>query len=188
MAHSILITGGSGYLGGTLLARLRRDELPAHKAIYALVRTKEQEDAVKQYGVEPIHIDLEDETAVRATLLEKQITIVFFLIDAFKHERQITLIKALAEVKRSTGKEVHFLHTTGAKIFSGHAGMPTDRLYADNDADVYQLQKAAKAPIVKPMDVSVPHGLACSQDAKMSTPRWPEEQTTSLLRLQRSMV
>ena len=61
MLHSILLTGVSGYLGGTLLARLHRKELPAHKAIYALVRTKEQYDAVRQYGVEPIYIDLDDD-------------------------------------------------------------------------------------------------------------------------------
>lgn len=155
MSHSVLITGGSGYLGGTLLARLNKDELPAYKAIYALVRTPEQAEAVRQYGVEPLHLNLDDEAAVKQTLLDKQITIVFFLIDALQHKRQLILISALAAVEDKTGSDVHFLHTSGAKIFSEHAGMPTDRTIYDSDADLYDLQKAAKAPIVKPMDVGV---------------------------------
>ena len=154
MSHSVLITGGSGYLGGTFLARLDRNQLPEHKAIYALVRTKAQDEAVRQYGVEPLHLDLEDETAVRETLLDRGITIVFFLIDALKHDRQLTLIKALAHVKVKTGSDVHFLHTSGAKIFSEHAGMPTDRTITDDDPDLYYLQKDSKAPVMKAMDAA----------------------------------
>jgi hypothetical protein len=59
---------------------------------------------------------------------------------------QIPLIKALAEVKKQTGREVHFLHTSGAKMFSEHAGMPTDRSLPDTDPGLYNLQKSAKAP------------------------------------------
>jgi nucleoside-diphosphate-sugar epimerase len=153
MSHSILLTGGSGYLGGTLLARLKRDELPKHKAIYALVRSTEQADAVKQYGVEPLHLDLDNQENLSKKLVELEITVVFFLIDAFNHGRQLKLIKALAQVKSKVESEVHFLHTTGAKIFSEHAGMPVDRTFSDNDPDLYNLQKTAKAPIIKAMDV-----------------------------------
>jgi hypothetical protein len=47
MSHSVLITSGSGILGGTLLARLQLNNLPKHKAIFVLVRTEAQAVAVR---------------------------------------------------------------------------------------------------------------------------------------------
>jgi uncharacterized protein YbjT (DUF2867 family) len=154
MLHSVLITGASGYLGGTLLARLRLDELPPHKDIYALVRSKEQEDAVKSYGVLPLYLDLDDEAAVIKGITDAKITIIFFLIDAVRRDRQLRLIRALSETKKQTGLDVHFLHTTGAKIFGEHAGHPTDRPISDADPGLFNIQKTSRAPQLKVMDVS----------------------------------
>lgn len=51
MSHNILITGASGYLGGTILARWERAKLPPYQTLYALVRTKEQGEAVKNMAL-----------------------------------------------------------------------------------------------------------------------------------------
>jgi nucleoside-diphosphate-sugar epimerase len=110
MSHNILITGGSGYLGGTLLARLGGANLPAYGRIYALVRTDEQAQAVKQYGVEPLYLDLKDEAAIHDAIVGNSITVVFYLIDAMNSGVQVNIIKALGDVRKSTGQEVHFLH------------------------------------------------------------------------------
>jgi hypothetical protein len=146
MSHSILITGASGYLGGSLLAELGRTNLPPHRTLYALVRTEGQAEQVKRYGAEPIRLDFADENAVIKTIVDAKISIVFFLIDALNSTQQVPLIKALGEIKKKTGQDVHFLHTSGAKIFSEHAGLSTDREISDADPRLFDMQKRTKPP------------------------------------------
>ncbi|KIW58473.1 hypothetical protein PV05_02985 [Exophiala xenobiotica] len=147
MSHRILLTGASGYLGGTLLARWKTANLPPHEKLYALVRTDDQGKAVKSYGAEPLSFDVKDEASTREAIVENKINVVFFLIDAMNSDSQVLLIKALAEVKKLTGLEVHFLHTSGAKIFSSHAGAPTDRPLFDDEPGLYEIQKSQRSEI-----------------------------------------
>ncbi|PWY64046.1 hypothetical protein BO70DRAFT_433673 [Aspergillus heteromorphus CBS 117.55] len=112
---------------------------------YALVRSAEQADAVKKYGAEPIFLGLNDHSGVAEAIIQAEITIIYYLIDAYSAKHQPALIKALGDVKKKTGKDVHFLHTAGAKEFSSHAGMPTHSPLLDTDPQLYELQKTAKA-------------------------------------------
>ena len=147
MSRNILITGGSGYIGGSLLAELQNiTDLPSHGAIYALVRSKEQAEKVESYyNATPLTLDLEDQSAITATLLEKQISVVFFLINAFNADSQVKFIEALASVKDRHGIQTHFLHTTGAKLFSSFTGHPTDRVLSDAEEGLYGIQEAARS-------------------------------------------
>ncbi|KAK1449970.1 hypothetical protein CMEL01_07306 [Colletotrichum melonis] len=146
-SHNILITGTSGYLGGTLLARWTSASLTGYDKLFALVRTGAQREQVKQYGAEPLTFSPRDEQAVRNVVIQNRITIVFYLIDAFESVGQENFIKALGEVKSQTGLDVHLLHTSGAKIFSGLAGAPTDSPLLDTDPRLYEIQKAQEPPI-----------------------------------------
>jgi nucleoside-diphosphate-sugar epimerase len=146
MSHSILITGASGYLGGSLLAQLSLTKLPPHKALYALIRSDQQAEQVKRYGAEPFNLDLEDESAVIKSIVDAKISIIFFLVDAVNSTFQLPLIKALGKLKKQNVQDVHFLHTSGAKMFSEHAGLPTDRELRDDDQGLFELQKTTKAP------------------------------------------
>ncbi|KAL4791339.1 hypothetical protein BDV19DRAFT_311516 [Aspergillus venezuelensis] len=146
MSHNILITGASGYLGGTLLAQFKDVNLPDYNKLYALVRSSAQAEAVRQCGAEPLILDLKNPEEVKRGIIEKEITVIFFLIDAFGSSAQKVMIDALSQVKKETGKEVHFLHTTGAKAFSSHVGMSTTTAISDSDPKLYEIQKSTIAP------------------------------------------
>lgn len=145
MSHNILVTGASGYLGGTFLARWSSANLPAYHKLYALVRKEEQKEAVKAYGAEPLIFNIKDDASTRTAIIENKITIVYYLIDASAADTQVKIIEALAEVKKQTGQDVHFLQTSGAKLFSSHAGIQTDPPVADNDSGLYDRQKRSQA-------------------------------------------
>lgn len=49
-------------------------------------------------------------------------------------------------MKAQLSIETHFLHTTGAKLFSSFTGHPTDRVLSDADESLYEIQKGAKSP------------------------------------------
>lgn len=143
MSRNVLITGGSGYIGGSLLAKLKNTtDLPSHGTIYALVRSNEQAEQVKShYNATPLMVDLEDQSAITTTLLEKQISVVFFLINAFNADAQVKFIEALAAVKDQHGVQTHFLHTTGAKLFSSFTEHPTDRVLSDAEEGCMRFRK-----------------------------------------------
>jgi uncharacterized protein YbjT (DUF2867 family) len=147
MSRNILITGGSGYIGGSLLAQLKETaDLPPHGTTYALVRNDYQAAKVKShYNATPLNLNLEDQSAITATLLDKQISVVFFLINAFNADAQVKFIEALAAVKDRYGVQTHFLHTTGAKLFSSFTGHPTNRPISDAEDGLYEIQKTAKS-------------------------------------------
>ncbi|KPM40556.1 hypothetical protein AK830_g5994 [Neonectria ditissima] len=136
--RNVLITGASGYLGGTFVDQLADASLPSHGNIFALVRTASQAQAVKKYGLDAVTFDPYDEAAVEQHILDHNISVVFWLIDALGSAAQPHFIKALSKLKQKTGQTVHFLHTSGAKIFSDLAGAYTDKPLLDDDPNLYE--------------------------------------------------
>ncbi|KAF8200449.1 hypothetical protein K438DRAFT_1821978 [Mycena galopus ATCC 62051] len=99
MSWNIRITGASGYLDGTLSARLAtvKETFPAYGNLYALVRTEAQAASVKQYGANPFTLDTRNGARVR----DNMVKIGY---------RCINFIKALGEIGKRSGWAVHLLH------------------------------------------------------------------------------
>lgn len=115
---NVLITGGSGYLGGDILSQLpaAAPGLPPHGKIYALVRTDAQAGSVRQLGLEPLAFDAYDAAAVEENVLRYDLSVVFWLVDPFHSTAQLHFIDALAKLKQRNGGQVHFLHVSAAHI------------------------------------------------------------------------
>jgi len=113
MAANILLTGVSGYLGGTLLNEWKASGPTNHGTIYALVRSDEQAKQVQSYGVEPFLVDLKDEQAIVDAIVQRNIAVAFYLIGSYWMESQLYFMKGLAEVKAKTREDVHFLYVRG---------------------------------------------------------------------------
>lgn len=112
MPRKVLITGGSGYLGGTLLNRLPAANIVPSENVYASVRSEQQAEGVRKYGFKPLAFGFSDAAALRNAVVDNKITVVYFLTDPVTHEVQVNFIKALAEVGEQTGEDVHFLHVS----------------------------------------------------------------------------
>lgn len=125
---------------------LEERQSPPYGKLYALVRSKDQGEQVqKLYGAEPLVLNVSDHETVTQTIIDKEITIVYYLIDAYSAKHQLAFIRGLGEVKKKTGKDVHFLHTTGSKQFSRHAGVYANQVLLDTDPRLYDIQKGAKS-------------------------------------------
>ncbi len=135
MQHNILLTGASGYLGGSLLAEWSSAKLPPHGKLYALIRSDVQAAAVQKLGAEAIWLDTSNAESVRQCIVEHQITVVLWLINALRSEGQLALIHALAEVKRATGRDVYLIHVRITSLVDDAEKLLTSLRYPDERSE-----------------------------------------------------
>lgn len=162
MPGNVLITGTSGYLGGSLCSQLCQLGVPDLK-IFALVRSASQYDLVRQMGAEPLTFDAYEQSSVSKVINENSINIVYYLIDCDKSNGAFCFIRALADLKKESGMETHLIfvsqpsraattvslilvETTGTKQFGKHAGAPTDQPLLDTNPNLYDIQKSQESP------------------------------------------
>ncbi|PKS05277.1 hypothetical protein jhhlp_008649 [Lomentospora prolificans] len=141
----ILITGATGYIGGSVLTTLLTSEDAGIKSasISALVRKQEQADKLQQNGVQPILFSGLDDTEL-LTKVASEHDIVINTASAFHNRAAAAIIEGLARRKKDTGKEVHLVHTSrtsslGDQPVSG--GYRETRVFSDKD-DIYSYLRA----------------------------------------------
>lgn len=142
----ILLTGATGYIGGAILDSLLSSEYISldRSSISVLVRGKKNTKLFADKGLNVKSFNSLDETDILA-LVASEHDIVIHAASGFHTLSARALILGLAQRKKETGKEVHYIHTSGT---SNVADRPITGEYSgtryplsDKD-DIYSYLKA----------------------------------------------
>ncbi|OKL55584.1 hypothetical protein UA08_09175 [Talaromyces atroroseus] len=109
----LLLTGATGYIGGTVLTQLLKSQVPDIQtlSVSALIRNPEQAELYASKGVTPIlFIGLEDVEHLRRTA--SGYDIIIHAADSTSPAAVEALILGLAD-NQDTSKEKYFIHTSG---------------------------------------------------------------------------
>ncbi|KAK8007393.1 hypothetical protein PG989_001383 [Apiospora arundinis] len=137
MTTKLLLTGATGYIGGTVLTRLRESTIPDIKAlsITVLVRKPEQAAVFEGLGIPAIVGTLDDAEVLRAAAAAHDI--VLHTAGATHQASIAPLLAGLAERRHQAASEeassssTHLIHTAGATMLSDYP--ITSRFRDDED-------------------------------------------------------
>ncbi|KAK4507938.1 hypothetical protein PRZ48_001673 [Zasmidium cellare] len=146
----ILLTGATGYIGGSILAQLIKSDHPALRTITCIVRGQDRISKLKEVYGDRVKAELYEglDDFERTIDVASQHDIVINTTLGFHEKSPIALIDGLAKRKQATGKDVFLIHTSGT---SNLADRPItgdyieDRIFDDAKDDVYGYEKDADA-------------------------------------------
>jgi len=143
----VLLTGATGYIGGTLIPLLKDYD------VTAIVRTEAQAEKIKALGLTPVIGSIDDSAFLEKLAAETNVVVN---TAAAGHAAAATaFIKGLAEAKKA-GQPAHYIHMSGSSTFSDDvfgASAGTD-IYAD-DSDIYGWESKDTSYIFRAVDVGV---------------------------------
>ena len=132
----ILLTGASGYIGGSVLTQLLASKEPALQdaPISCLVRRQEQADLLSStYGKRVnavLFADLDDSETIIKVAAEHDIVINTTL--GYHPESARSLVVGLGKRKAATGKQTYMIHTSGT---TNLADQPISKVYLEKDTN-----------------------------------------------------
>ncbi|POY70333.1 putative Long-chain-fatty-acyl-CoA reductase [Rhodotorula taiwanensis] len=137
----ILLTGATGYIGGSILTALLRD---AHKETsYAvLIRNPHAADKFRAHGIAThVFSGLDDLQVIEEVASGCDAAIN--TASASHPESAKALIRGLAKRKQATGTPTFIIHTSGTSILGDHAEgkYAGDRVYSDVTDDIYDFER-----------------------------------------------
>ncbi|KAM0428923.1 hypothetical protein ACHAPT_006723 [Fusarium lateritium] len=133
--RKILLTGATGYVGGSVLTALleSKSALVQHSAITALVRKKEQADSFASQGIKTLMFrDLDDSEHLKLAAAKHDV--VIHAASGFHLGSALALIEGLGHRKTKQGGNVHYIHTSGTWNLAGPK-LTTEASLAEFDED-----------------------------------------------------
>ncbi|KAI0091097.1 NAD-P-binding protein [Irpex rosettiformis] len=133
----IFLIGATGYIGGTVLARLLAHPSKDTFDITVLVRSEEKAKKLETFGVKTV-IGSYTDTALVEQLAEKA-HVVFSCADADALDAANAFLAGLRKRHAKLGDLPILIHTSGTGLLtfgdSAKGEQPTDKIYFDNDPD-----------------------------------------------------
>jgi nucleoside-diphosphate-sugar epimerase len=155
--RKVLITGASGYIGGSVLAELCTQQIETGVQLSALVRSAAHRDAVRAIGITPIHFEgLQDLEAIRKAASAHDI--VVSCASAMDEPSCLALVEGLGERKRRSSDPVLYIHTSGTSNFGDHAisGEEVNLSVRSDEDDIYSWEsETADKWILRKVDVAI---------------------------------
>ncbi|TVY56105.1 Uncharacterized protein LCER1_G001958 [Lachnellula cervina] len=112
-SSKILVTGATGYIGGSILSQLLESKHDLSKyPISVLVRGEDRAKILQNQGFNPILFQSLDEADVLQKVASEH-DVVIHTASGYHTASAKALILGLGERKKATGKEVHFIQTSG---------------------------------------------------------------------------
>ncbi|KAJ3943977.1 uncharacterized protein N0V96_005497 [Colletotrichum fioriniae] len=132
MPEKLLFTGATGFIGGTVLTQLLNSSNKDIDAlsITTLVRRQEQADILSQKGIHAIIFTGLDDSQF-LTKIASEHDYVIHTPTGFHTGSAVALLEGLAERKKQTGRDVHFIHTSGTSNLA-------ERTITQQSGDIHQ--------------------------------------------------
>ncbi|KAJ3028314.1 hypothetical protein HDV00_010473 [Rhizophlyctis rosea] len=150
-APKILVTGVTGYIGGSVLTHLLNstDTLIQKANIYGLVRGEDKAEVLKNKGIQSIVFNgFEDAEALRKIASEFDVIIDAGAAD--KAGAAKAMVLGLGDRRKATGRQTHFIHESGTSNLGDRpiTGLFTDaQTHSDlSDIFAYEEQRSAVIP------------------------------------------
>ncbi|CVK98595.1 related to NAD dependent epimerase/dehydratase family protein [Fusarium mangiferae] len=138
----ILITGATGYVGGSVLTTILANPFLVKFPITALVRTQAQASTLSSLPMTPLFFKNLDDTDFLTEVASAH-DIVIHTANGYHVPSAQAFIRGLAQRKWKTRREVHYIHNSGSSNFRDRpvskAYIET-KVFSDKD-DVYVYEK-----------------------------------------------
>jgi len=142
----LLLVGATGYIGGSILSKLIESDTTLKTSISVIVRGEDKAKTFETLGLNVILFNsLDDHEILQHAGSEHDL--VIHAADGYDIGSTKALILGLGDRKRKTGRDVHFIRTTGT---SNLCDMPItgkyieDRIFSDKD-DIHAYEKSREA-------------------------------------------
>ncbi|KAJ5771400.1 uncharacterized protein N7511_003451 [Penicillium nucicola] len=142
----ILLTGATGYIGGSVLATLKssQHENIQNAQIDVLIRGEERGALFDSFGVQVIPFQSLDETNL-IRKLSSDYDVIINAASAFHTESAKAMIAGLRDRQSKTGQKTHFIHSPQTSGTSSIGDHPITKTYIEtkelhDDSNIYQYQ------------------------------------------------
>ncbi|OQE40244.1 hypothetical protein PENCOP_c006G00260 [Penicillium coprophilum] len=142
--RSLLITGVSGYIGGTILSSLlqKQDQWTKQLKISALVRSKSQASTVQNLGVLPVMFSSFDETEALEEIA-KEFDVIIHAGAGWHTSSAKALVTGQGARKAALNRPVHYIQISGTSNLSDrpHTDGYTDTHQFNDEEDIFSYEK-----------------------------------------------